>query len=327
MSEHLRSVVNIIKSNTNFIVTAHETPDGDAIGSEMAFFLALRKIGKNCRIFNADAMPHYYDFIDPENDITVLEAENQITIDLHDYILIILDTNDINNIGQIRDIILPQVKTYAIIDHHHQNEEIDLDNCIVEEASSTCEILFDIFKIINVTLDTDIAKALFMGIVYDTGSFIYPKTSAKTFNIAYELVKTGVDPNFIYQKMYESNSISSLILQSKVLATLELEFDKHVAIQTMLQETIIECGASYEEAATFINIPLKSERVKVSIFFKENEEGVLRCSMRSKGNINVAEIAQLFGGGGHKTAAGFKCKESLEIIRRKVLQMLEKYFT
>ena len=95
----------------------------------------------------------------------------------------------------------------------------------------------------------------------------------------------------------------------------------------MLKETVIECNAAYEEADTFINIPLKSEQIVVSIFFKQNLAGILRCSLRSKGEINVAEIAQYFGGGGHKTAAGFKCKESIEKSRAYVLKMLEKYFT
>ena len=116
------------------------------------------------------------------------------------------------------------------------------------------------------------------------------------------------------------------MLQAKVMSSLELVFNQHVAIQIMVKELILECGAIYEEADTIINIPLKSEMIKVSIFFKENEEGILRCSMRSKGNIDVAEIAQEFNGGGHKTAAGFKSKYPLDEIKVKVLKKLEKYF-
>lgn len=326
MAAHLCSVINALLSENNFILTAHETPDGDAIGSEMAFYHAMQQLGKNCRIYNADPMSHYYEFLDPENHIVVLEDEKQLDIDPEEWVLVILDTNDINNIGQIRDLLLPRVKNYIIIDHH-QTENVNIENCILEEASSTCEILYDIFLQMNITIDFQTANALYVGIVYDTGSFIYPKTSEKTFLIAYELVKRGVNPNYIYQKIYESNSISSLLLQSKVLSTLELTFDRQVAIQTVRKEMIEECRASYEEAATFINMPLKSESIKVSIFFKENPEGTRRCSLRSKGSIDVAEIAQTFEGGGHKTAAGFKCKDSFEQTKEKVLQMLEKYFT
>jgi phosphoesterase RecJ-like protein len=116
------------------------------------------------------------------------------------------------------------------------------------------------------------------------------------------------------------------VLQSKVLASLELYYDQQVAVQTLLRENIIECNATYEEAHTFINIPLKSGEIRVSVFLKENQEGVLRCSLRSKGNVNVAEIAQSFGGGGHKTAAGFKSKLPLEETKKEVLKKLKKYF-
>ena len=327
MSEHLNSVGKVLISESNFIITAHETPDGDAIGSEIAFYNALKQLGKKCRIYNADPMSHYYRFLDPEENVVVLEEDMELDIDLSEWVLVMLDTNDINNIGQIRDIVLPFVKSYIIIDHHHQTEDMEMENCILEEASSTCEILYDLFLYLNVNIDLPIAHALYVGIVYDTGSFIYPKTTAKTFFIAYELVKKGVNPNFVYQKIYESNTISSLLLHSKVLSTLELVYDRHVAIQTLRKEVIAECNASYEEAATFINLPLKSERIKVSIFFKENPEGIRRCSLRSKDDIDVVEIAQTFGGGGHKTAAGFKCKKSFKQTQDIVLQMLKKYFT
>jgi phosphoesterase RecJ-like protein len=178
----------------------------------------------------------------------------------------------------------------------------------------------------NVTIDFGIAQALFTGIVYDTGSFIYPKTTALTFGIARDLVAAGVEPNFVYSKVYESNSISALVLQSRVLATLELAYEGHVAILTLRSGMISESAANYEEADGLINIPLKSEDIKVSVFFKENLEGLLRCSLRSKGDINVAEIAQGFGGGGHTTAAGFKCRDSIEAIKSIVLDKLRMYF-
>jgi phosphoesterase RecJ-like protein len=148
-----------------------------------------------------------------------------------------------------------------------------------------------------------------------------------TFEIARNLVEIGVEPNTVYAAIYESNSISALILQSKVLATLELLFGSHLAILTMRKEMIAESGAIYEEADQLINIPLKSEDIRVSVFFKENTEGLVRCSLRSKGNINVAEIAQHFGGGGHRTAAGFKCNETLENAKRIILEMLKDNFT
>ncbi|TFG62229.1 MAG: bifunctional oligoribonuclease/PAP phosphatase NrnA [Spirochaetales bacterium] len=318
--------VRFLDGGDRFILTVHETPDGDAVGSQAAMGRALAKLGKRVLMMNADPIPQKFRFLDRENNIQVLESENQIPEDVRDYRLLIMDTNDINNIGQIRDSVIPRVRDYFIIDHHEQQENIQTEDLIIRDASSTCEILYDLFAEMSLPLDREIAAALYVGIVYDTGSFIYPKTTAKTFLIAHSLVLQGINPNEIYSRIYESNSISSLILQSRVMSTLELHFDNHVAIQTMGKKTVIACGASYEEADAFINIPLKSEDVLVSIFFKENMEGIMRCSLRSKGNINVAEIAQEFSGGGHKTAAGFKCRDSVEETKKTILNRLSKYF-
>ncbi len=324
--EQLRHLSDFILNNDKFIITAHETPDGDAIGSESAMYVALKNSGKNVQVINADPMAERYTFLDYDNSFHVLKDNFSLPEDIDEYSLIILDTNDIDNIGEVNAKILSSSKNHIIIDHHESYEKTTDNILIMSNASSTCEILFELFDFLSLEIDFKIAQALFVGIVYDTGSFIYPKTTAKTFSIAYELVSKGVLPNEIYSRIYESNSISALKLQSKVSSSLKLYYNQHVAVQRMLKETIQECGALYEEADAIINTPLKSETVKVSVFFKENSEGVLRCSMRSKGNIDVASIAQHYNGGGHKTAAGFKSKYPLDEIQEKVLKRLEVYF-
>ena len=321
-----KGIPDLIKSYQNFILTAHETPDGDAIGSEYAMYCCLKQLGKNVRIINNDPAAHKYSFLDKDKIIEVIDDTTSLPDDLQSYCLMILDTNDIHNIGKLKKRILDKVKQYCIIDHHEGGEEIETENIVRKDASSTCEVLYEMFMEMGITIDFPIAEAIYTGIVYDTGSFVYPKTTATTFEIAWKLVASGVNPNKVFARIYESNSISSLKLQSKVLSSLEFEFDQQVAVQTMMKETILECEAVYEEADAIINIPLKSERIRVSIFFKENEDGVLRCSLRSKGNINVADIAQSFGGGGHKTAAGFKCKHDISTTKGKVLKKLEPYF-
>jgi phosphoesterase RecJ-like protein len=319
-------VIDFIGRNDKFIITAHETPDGDALGSEYAMLLALRKLGKQAQILNADPAPAKFTFVDRDGTFTVLERREQIPDDVEQHALLILDVNDIKNIGQVATLILPRVREYFIVDHH-DSETVELSqNHIEQNASSTCEILYLLFRELGVEIDLPMARALYMGIVYDTGMFIYPKTTALTFRIAYELVKKGVNPNEVYTEVYESNSISSLLLMSRVLATLELHYDRQVAVQTMTRELIRESQATYEEADQLINVPLRSRDIRVSIFLKENHEGLKRCSLRSKGNIDVAAIAQGFGGGGHKTAAGFKCPRPFEVVKVEVLEMLRPYF-
>jgi phosphoesterase RecJ-like protein len=319
-------VHSFLDHHDKFILTVHETPDGDALGSEYAMLRALRQLGKTVRIYNADPAPAKFSFVAEEDVFSVLKSEEQLPADIGDYCLIILDVNDVNNIGIVADLVLPRVKEYFIIDHHDSETDTLSGNFIQQNASSTAEILFQLFREMEIEIDFPMARALFMAIVYDTGSFIYPKTTALTFDIARQLVCLGVNPNQIHTHVYESNSTPSLRLMSRVLATLELEMNNRVAIQTMTRETILEAGAQYEEADQIINIPLRSGEVKVSVFFKENTEGIKRCSLRSKGNIDVAVIAHSFGGGGHKTAAGFKCAKPFSVLKKEILAKLEGIF-
>ncbi|MBN1835269.1 MAG: bifunctional oligoribonuclease/PAP phosphatase NrnA [Spirochaetales bacterium] len=318
-------VVDFIQRNDKFIITAHETPDGDALGSELSMVLALRKLGKSAQILNADPAPRKFAYMDPDNEFAVLRKKEQIPPDIGEHALLILDVNDLNNIGQVATLVLPRVREYFIIDHHDSETDLLSQNHVAQNASSTCEILYLLFEEMGLEIDLVMAEALYMGIVYDTGSFVYPKTTPVTFQIARDLVARGVKPNTVFSKLYESNSISSLLLMSRVLNTLELCMDNRVAVQTMTRETLAESEARYEEGDQLINIPLRSESIRVSVFFKENPEGVKRCSMRSKGEVDVAQIAQSFGGGGHTTAAGFKCIRSFEVMKEEVLEMIRPY--
>ncbi len=319
--------VRFVQTHARFIITAHETPDGDAIGSEIACLRLLQSLGKDACIVNSDPTPAKFAFLDPEPAITVLSETTELPVDLAERVLLVLDTNDVYNTGTVAARILPLVADCFIIDHHESGQSPSQAVGVVDsEASSTCELVHHLFRSFDIAVDLASAVALYTGIVYDTGSFAFPKTTAKTFEIARALVLTGVSPNEIYGKVFESNSIPSLLLQSRVFATLRLHLRNRVAVQHMTKEMIAECGASYEEADTVINLPLRSKEIRVSVFIKENPQGVMRCSLRSKGTIDVSEIAQSFGGGGHKTAAGFKSQYPLEQTEAKVLEMLKVYF-
>jgi len=327
VSTSLGPAIDFLTRTRRFVITAHETPDGDAIGSECAMQRGLAALGKEAIILNADPTPYKFSYLAPGDTIRVLEREGSVPPDLEEYSLLILDTNDLRNIGQVAAAVLPRVREHFIIDHHeHDRADVLAGNVIQKGASSTCEIIYQVLREMNVSVDLPIAEALYSGIVYDTGCFIYPKTTALTFEIARDLVRAGVNPNYVYTRIYESNSTASLVLESLVLATLELRCANRVAILTMDRKMLLDSKANYEESDQLINIPLKSEDIRVSVFFKENVQGLVRCSMRSKGAIDVAQIAQRFGGGGHKTAAGFKCRDSIDTTKERILEQLRTYF-
>jgi len=322
------SVRTFLERNRKFVITAHETPDGDALGAEFAMLRALLQLGKAAFICNADPAPENLTFVEPLHRPLVLRAEHELPADIAEHALLILDVNDVHNLGSVGRLLLPRVREYFIIDHHDSDNDTDLSapNHIEQGASSTCEILYQLFREIGVTLDLHMAQALYMGIVFDTGSFIYPKTTALTLRIAHELVALGVNPNQVYSNLYESHSLSSLVLMSRVLSSLTLHCSGRVAIQSMPRQLLEETRARYEEADQFINIPLRSREVRVSVFFKQNVEGLWRCSLRSKGPIDVAAIARSYGGGGHRTAAGFKCARPIAAVQAEILDGLQKKY-
>ncbi len=323
------SVRDFLERNRKIAITAHETPDADALGAEFAMLRALLQLGKEAFICNADPAPENLTFVEPLHRPLVLRAEQELPADAAEHALLILDVSDVHNLGSVGRLLLPRVREHFIIDHHDSDNGTDLaaPNHIEQGASSTCEILYLLFQEMGLQLDAHMAQALYMGIVFDTGSFIYPKTTALTFRIAHELVSMGVNPNQVYSNLYESHSLASLVLMSRVLSSLKLHCAGRVAIQHMPRRLLEKFQARYEEADQFINIPLRSREVRVSMFFKQNAEGLWRCSLRSKGAIDVAAIARSYGGGGHRTAAGFKCTRPIAAIQAEILDGLRrKYF-
>lgn len=317
--DDLQKAASFFSSRDDFLITTHEGPDADGLGAEVVLIKALRHLGKKARIVNASPATERYAFIDPEKLIGVCDCRAEKKPD-GPFVLVVLDSADRFNLGTVSDALLDAAAELYAIDHHEPPKKGAISGLIDTTASSTCELVVRLAELLGAPLDGVSAEAAYAGIVYDTGSFIYPKTSASTFRTAIRLVEAGAVPNRIYQAMYESASLGALLLQKRVLSTLELHCGGKIAFQLMLKGDLEEAGAGYEEAEPLINIPLRSKQVQVSILMKESPDGKLRGSLRSKGAVNVSAIAQTFGGGGHKTAAGFKCTKGLAETKAEVLQ-------
>jgi len=311
-----------LSARNDLILCSHESPDADGLGAEFALATALATIGKRVRVINADRHSDSYAFMDPTGIIGWLSNTTIDDAEIQRSTVILVDTGDVMYSGKAADRLIAKAAEVLIIDHHEVKEVSVVKTCSMPAFSSTCEIVYRILKELGCNLSADIASALFAGIVYDTGSFAYSKTTVGTFETALDLVKSGANPSKIHGALYESSAISTLLLRKDVMSSLELYENDRIAIQTLTRNMLRETGCLYEEADGFINIPLQAGVVEVSIFLKENEEGTLRCSLRAKGTVNVAQIAQSFGGGGHKSAAGFKSPYPLETIKNKVLELV-----
>jgi phosphoesterase RecJ-like protein len=310
VKKYFESLKKFLTQSDNLIICGHENPDPDAICSCIAAEYLFSSMGKNVVCLNSDEMPFNLKPFDYRNIVTSVEEGAEPPENLEDYSMVILDTNDLNNIGTIAETVVPHIKNYFIIDHHsYKIDNVD-EHFLSVSASSTCEIVYSIFENFGVEVPKEVGDAVYAGILFDSGSFHYPKTSAYTLNVASKIIDKGTSPNEIYLQLFEHESIESLKILSYVLSSLELHYDNQIAVLNMPRELLEKSGAKYEECQTIINIPLRCHNIKACIFFKENLESVKRVSMRSKGEIDVAKLAILYAGGGHKNAAGFKIKHN-----------------
>jgi phosphoesterase RecJ-like protein len=324
MLDQIVAFVAFIDKYPSFILTTHDPADADGLGAELVFAAILKSRGKEVRIINAAAVPELFLFMDPAHLIEPWEADSHWDL-LEKSALIILDTSDEYNIGVMKNTI-SRVRDVFVVDHHEPKPLSTLGGIIDPRAAATCELAAEIAHAAGVELDADTARAAFTGLAYDTGFFAYSKTTLRTFTAAHTMVERGAIPYDVYRQLNESASIGALLLQKKVFSTLELHARDMVATQVMRKEDLDATGARFEDAEGFINVPMRTKGIAVSVLVKETPEGKVRCSLRSKGTVNVSKIAQAFGGGGHVSAAGFRSNKNIdetiaEVIAKVVAQL------
>ncbi|MBN2545771.1 MAG: bifunctional oligoribonuclease/PAP phosphatase NrnA [Spirochaetes bacterium] len=326
MIKGINNLKEFISKHEKFVLSTHESPDGDAIGSAVAFNEFLHNLGKTSFILNSDPTPDNFKFIDIDNEVIIYSDKYILPDDIDKYAHIVLDTNDYNNIGlvyfKLKDLVIDRF----IIDHHESGGLLSDSNFIKIETSSVSEIVFQIYTYYKMKISFKSAQAIFAGMVFDTGSFRYPKTSPDTLKAAAECINCGVVPFFVYEQIWEQNSLAGFKLRSKILSTTETFLDGKMIAMKLTPKMIEETNASFAEGETMINMPLTVKGVVLSVLVKQNIEGPVKVSMRSKGEIDVADIAMKNGGGGHKNAAGYKSNKSFDETYKYVVDILLKLF-
>lgn len=326
MNSAFTNLDNFLTKYDKFIISTHESPDADGLGSEIALLDLLKQMNKEAYILNSDPAPDICRFMDIDNELTVLTDKLQLPPDIEDFVQIVLDTNDYENIGSAYKILKSRVKDFFIIDHHEGELHKADVNFIKVEASSTAEIIYSIIQYYRKELNFKTAQALYTAIVFDTGSFRFPKTTSETFSIASDLLEYGVSPFKVYEQLYESNSLSSFQLRTKILSTMEILHNGKMVTMKLTPDMVEETNGSFAEGEAMINLPFTVKGVVASILIKQDKDSPVKISMRSKGNINVAAIAIRNGGGGHKNAAGYKPGLSFDEAYEKVVKEMEVFF-
>jgi len=316
-------------THDNYLLVSHADPDGDAVGSQIGLHEILRTIGKQVLVLNADACSAKFKSFDTAGVLHSLEEGYPVPEDLSEKTLLLLDTSDFQHTSSAKELLLPFGREVVIIDHHTPPTLLPQLAYIDDTAAASSQVIHELAVRLGVKLSKSAAAALFMGIVYDTGSFIYPKTSPRTFETARLLVEAGVRPIEIHSALYETIEPSRMKLLGRVQSTLALYHQDRTAFQLVTQEMLALAEAPMDHAENFINYPLKCTTVLVSVLVKEVGPGKFRCSLRSKGAVDISGLALAQGGGGHRTAAGFPCAplplpRLTEWILDSVLQLYEK---
>jgi len=302
------------REHQRFAILSHVRPDGDALGSQLALALSLNQLGKDIRVWNEDGMLEKYSFLARAQLLTKPPSGAE-DVD----VAIALDTAIQNRLGTAFQAIRT-AKLWINIDHHPSNPGYGDLVYVDPAAPATGQILFELIKSERLPFDRAIAEDLYVAISTDTGSFQYPNTTARTFEIAAELVRAGVDVGRINQQVYENYPRRRVELLRELLRTMRFEGGGRVASFSLSLKTAAELGVLPEDNEGLIDHLRAIRGVIVAVFFEELPDGKVRVSMRSKSEkTDVCAICQKFGGGGHTLAAGARVRGSLAEVEQKIL--------
>lgn len=315
MKENFEAIARALRENQRFAVLSHVRPDGDALGSTLALALSLKELGKEVRAWNEDGMLEKYGFVAQADLLTKPPAAPE------DFdVAIALDTAVQNRLGTTAGAI-KSAKLWINVDHHPSNPGYGDLVHIDSSAPATGQILFELITSQNLPMTPAIAENLYVAISTDTGSFQYSNTTARTFEIAAELVKCGVDVGRVSQLLYENFPRRRVELLRELLETMQFACEGKLAWFSLSQATARKLGVLPEDNEGLIDHLRAIEGVIVAIFFEELADGKVRVSMRSKNKaVDVCAICQSFGGGGHVLAAGARVRGGLEEVVKKVVE-------
>ena len=298
-----------LREHQKFVVISHVRPDGDALGSTLAVALSLKELGKDVRAWNEEGMLEKYSFLAGGEFLTLPPSKPQ-EFD----VVVALDTATHSRLGTTLNGI-SRAKVWINIDHHPSNPRYGDLVYIDPTAPATGQIIFELMCAARMPISPAIAENLYAAISTDTGSFQYPNTTARTFEIGAELIRRGVDVGRISQLLYESFPRRRIELLRELLDTMQFACDGRLAWFGMSQATADKLGVLPEDNEGLIDHLRAIRGVIVAIFFEELTDGKVRVSMRSKDEaVDVCAICKSFGGGGHTLAAGARIKGSLEEV-------------
>lgn len=300
-------------------IAFHKSPDGDALGSSLALAWALEGQGKTVDLYSYDQVPQVYRFLPGWEKIRVVKKEE---IHHHPPLFFILDSSDLKRVPFFER--LPQIEVVINIDHHETNEYFGDINLVEPSASSTGELIYRLLLRIGILLNPCISLCLYTAIFTDTGGFRYPNTTAEALKCGYHLIEAGADPYLVATEVYESFTPQRLRLLGKVLDTLKMGAEGTLAWAIVTRGMMEETNTGPEDTEEFVSNLCSIKGVEAALLFREKLSGGVKVSLRSRGRVNVAEVASRLGGGGHRNAAGCDLKGDLDAAISIIVPFMER---
>ncbi len=313
----IEHIIQVLKNNDFFLVTSHLNPDGDSVGSQLALVSLLEEMGKRVVIIDEDPVPDNLRFLPQSDRIAFINSKLRRTEDCPQ-VSLVLDCSDLERVGKVAELV-KETDLIINIDHHISNDKFGDIDLVDEQASAVGEQIFDLIKSLGYPVGEERAISLYTAILTDTGSFQYANTTPRTHQIVASLLKEGVSPSLLAERVYRVSSFPRQKLLGLSLATLERSSDGSIAWFRLTREMYWQSQASPQETNGFINCIGSLQGVKLALLFREREDRKVKVSFRSKGELNVASLAKHFGGGGHRGASGCLIEGSIEEVEKRVL--------
>lgn len=321
-----RTISDHLKKSSNVLLASHIHPDGDAVSAALAMAAGLLYHGKQVTVYNEHPVPQAYTFL-PKSEMFVNTIQDTSVFDT----VIVLDCSKISRTGHLASAIA-SIPMLINIDHHCSNESFGHFRLVECDASASAEIVYRLLKEMAVPITTDIAYAIYTGIITDTASFSFTNSTSAAFAICGEMVEAGVDPQVVSKNVYITYSAERIQLMKMVLDTFVVSDNRKVSFMVVTREMIKKSGMLPENVGRVVNYAKHIENVKVSALALEEENhsrglpancSNFHVSLRSDGSVDVSKIALAFGGGGHNRASGFNIATTLEGVRETILGLAD----
>lgn len=294
----LENIVNILKTKRSFLIGAHVNPDGDSLGCVCAMGIALERLGKEVMLVSPDGVPEMYSFL-PHS----AEIESRVPSDVSFDVGVVLDCEDLSRLGPVEEA-FKRCSTLIEIDHHPGRERDGMTQLVRPTAAAAGEIVLNLLRVAGMRIDDDIATCLLTAIITDTGSFRFSNVTPDTLRAAADLLECGASISEIAHHVYESRSASSIRLLGFALSSLKTTAGGRIAWASLSREQMAMCDASEAETEGLVNYVRSVRGARVGLLFRETPDGTTRVSLRSRDGSDISQVARLFGGGGHRMAAG-----------------------